>query len=173
MHDPLDPAPLIRLHRQDVAAVTLGDDGVLEGGPHRAEQRLQLAHHAVAGDPEVAPDLVQLRAGVVADLAAGVDGVADLLLDPQQIRDTRAVDATSSSSSGWSTPPRCARCTTGRTSWAPARVRPGLSAGSRRASSVAACQRSTRKASGEGCRAIARSRPAENEVRAASISRIF
>ena len=35
-----------------------------------------------------------------------------------------------------------------RTSWAPPRVRPGLRAGSRRASSVAACQRSTRNGVG-------------------------
>ena len=38
--DPLDPAALVGLDGQDVAAVPLGDDGVLQRGPHRVEQRL-------------------------------------------------------------------------------------------------------------------------------------
>ena len=49
------------------------------------EQRLQLAQQPVLGDAKIAADLVELRAGVVADLAAGLDGVGDLLFEALEV----------------------------------------------------------------------------------------
>ena len=189
VHDALDLAALVGLDGQDVAAVALGDDGVLQRRPHRVEQRLKLAHHPVAGDPQIAPDLMELRAGVVADLAAGLDGVVDLLLDAQEVgeaggdvrqhrhRVAQPQDGAAPEPGhpgGGSHVEQLERLEDAAEVGplgdladvvGAAEGEPGLERGRRRASSVVACQRSTRNASGDGSRASASSRPAENEVR--------
>ena len=91
--------PALRLDRQDIAAVALGDDGVLQVlRVVAAKERVQFLTHSVGEQAQVTPDVVELRAGAVRDLILGQDGVEDGLLKfpvgvqvRRQLRDQRRV----------------------------------------------------------------------------------
>ena len=86
-------------------------------------------------------------------------------------REPRTVEATSSSSSGPSTPPTRARSAIGRTSWTPPRCRPGRSPGNFRASAVAVWRRRASSSTSVGRNSSASARPAEKLVWRANCAR--
>ena len=63
-----DLAFVFGFYRDAVTAVAHGDDRILQIGAVGVYQTVQLGVNSVTGQPHGAPDLSELRAGVVADL---------------------------------------------------------------------------------------------------------
>src|SRR5262245_66123030 len=80
MYDARDPAPVLGLDDQDVAPVALGDNLVLQVLLRvlAAQVRLECAAKAGPLFAEAIADDLQFRAGMVDDLAGGIDLVARL-----------------------------------------------------------------------------------------------
>jgi len=81
VNQPGDIGAALGLDRQHIAAVALGDDGVLQILGLLAPQKgVQLFAHPVSEEAKVTPDVVELGAGAVGDLILGQNGVEDGLL---------------------------------------------------------------------------------------------
>ncbi len=89
MDDALHLAPVVRLDRDNLAAVALGEDALLgDAATDRiGEGGLDALFEPVLGHAEFAAGRSELVAGVVGDLAAGGDGFVDRVGETAEVAD--------------------------------------------------------------------------------------
>ena len=89
MDEARDLPPMLRLHRDGVAAVAHGDDGILQILliPGAADDAVELVPHLLRGDLHLPPDASQLRGCAVRHLLLGEDAAGDLVLDGRLSRE--------------------------------------------------------------------------------------